>query len=79
MAAFHLIIYGRFWVITEEVVHEFDVLATEWGEWFLVVAIFGTEFAINYGGPEIDGYLRWLEEHNYGSPLYSGRNAGPFS
>jgi hypothetical protein len=62
-----------------QVVHEFDVLATEWGEWFLVVAIFGTEFAINYGGPEIDGYLRWLEEHNYGSPLYSGRNAGPFS
>jgi hypothetical protein len=58
-----------------QVVHEFDVLATEWGEWFLVVAIFGTEFAINYGGPEIDGYLRWLEEHDNASPLYSGKNA----
>jgi len=62
-----------------QVVHEFDVLATEWGEWFLVVAIFGMEFAINYGGPEIDGYLRWLGENNYASPLYSGKNARPFS
>jgi len=62
-----------------QVVHEFDVLATEWGEWFLVVAIFGTEFAINYGGPEIVGYLRWLDEHNNASPLYAGKNAGPFS
>ena len=62
-----------------QVVHEFDVLATEWGEWFLVVAIFGMEFTINYGGPEIDGYLRWLAENNNASPLYVGKNAGTFS
>jgi hypothetical protein len=58
-----------------QILHEFDVLATEWGEWFLVVAIFGIEFAINYGGPEIDGYLKWMKLNDYVSPLYSGKNA----
>jgi len=57
-----------------QVVHEYDVLATEWGEWFLVVAIFGVEFAINCGGPEIEGYERWLTENNNVSPLYGGNN-----
>jgi hypothetical protein len=58
-----------------QILHEFDVLATEWGEWFLVVAVFGIEFAINYGGPEIDGYLKWMKLNDYVSPLYSGKNA----
>lgn len=60
-----------------QVLHEYDVLATEWGEWFLVVAIFGLEFAINYGGPEIEGYERWLRENNNVSPLYGGSKGGP--
>ena len=74
-------VYDRNKKLTEDtcahfqVVHEFDVLATDWGEWFLVVAIFGMEFAINYGGPVIEGYWRWLEENKNASPLYSGRNA----
>jgi hypothetical protein len=54
-----------------QVIHEEDVLKTEWGEWFLVFALFGTEFAINYGGPEIEGYKRWLAEHHDISPLYA--------
>jgi hypothetical protein len=58
-----------------QVLHEFDVLATPWGEWFFVLAIFGVEFAINYGGPEIAGYLRWLDENENKSPLYSGTNS----
>jgi len=43
---------------------------TPWRELFLVLAIFGVEFAINYGGAEIDGYRRWLRENNDRSPLY---------
>jgi hypothetical protein len=35
---------------------------------------FGLELVINYGGPEIEGYRRWLLENNSDSPLYSGKN-----
>jgi hypothetical protein len=58
-----------------QVVHEFDILKTDLDEWFLVLAIFGMEFTINIGGPEIDGYLKWLAKHDHASPLYSGKNA----
>lgn len=58
-----------------QVVHEFDILKTNWEEWFFVCAIFGLELVINYGGPEIDGYFRWLSEHQEESPLYCGKNS----
>lgn len=58
-----------------QLVHEFDVLATEWGEWFFVLAVFGLELVINYGGPEIDGYKRWLAENGGTSPLYCSKNS----
>jgi hypothetical protein len=54
----------------EQVLHESDFLLTPWGEWFFVLAIFGLELAINLGGPEIDGYERWLRENDETSPLY---------
>ena len=65
-----------------QTVHEFDFLVTKNQEWFFIFALFGVEFAINLGGPEIDGYLAWLEEHDGQSPLYvdsdeSWRNATP--
>jgi len=53
-----------------QTVHEYDLLMTSWGELFLVLAIFGAEFTINFGGPEISGSLRWLNENNDHSPLY---------
>ena len=53
-----------------QTVHEYGLLMTPWRELFLVLAIFGVEFAINYGGAEIDGYRRWLRENNDRSPLY---------
>jgi hypothetical protein len=66
-----------------QVVHEFDILQTDWGEWFFVLALFGLELVINYGGPEIDGYKRWLSENKEASPLYFGKNSSgwplPFS
>jgi hypothetical protein len=58
-------------------VHEFDFLVTERSEWFFVLAIFGLEFAINLGGPEIDGYHMWLGTHDGVSPLYFEKNAHP--
>ena len=56
-----------------QVVHEFDILKTDWNEWFFVLALFGLELVINYGGPEIDGYQRWLNENQQQSPLYVGK------
>ena len=60
---------------TFQVVHEFDIMHTEGGEYYFVIALFGNEFVINYGGPELEGYRRWLSESNNASPLYSGKNA----
>ncbi|MFZ2148155.1 MAG: HNH endonuclease [Sedimentisphaerales bacterium] len=58
-----------------QVVHEYDILKTDSDEWYLILALFGTEFALNIGGPEIEGYLAWLTEHDNVSPLYWGKNA----
>jgi hypothetical protein len=60
-----------------EVLHEFDLLYTSWQELFAVICIFGVEYTINLGGPEIEGYLRWLNENNNTSYLYSGKNSEP--
>lgn len=54
-----------------EVLHEYKILVTPEAEYFIVGAIFGEEFALNLGGPEIEGYERWLTEHAYASPLYA--------
>jgi hypothetical protein len=53
-----------------EVLHEHHLLYTTCSELYIVVAIFGVEFSLNLGGPHLDGYRKWLEEHNYESPLY---------
>lgn len=38
-----------------------------------MIILWGIEFAINMGGPELQGYEVWLREHNNVSPLYSGK------
>lgn len=58
-----------------QVVHEYDFLVTEASEYYFILAIFGLEFAINIGGPDIDGYLIWLKERENISPLHFGKNA----
>lgn len=57
-----------------QVVHESEFLHTDLGERYLVLAIFGMEYAINLGGPSIYGYERWLKENNYASELYNAKN-----
>ena len=43
-------------------------------ELYCIIALWGMEFAINMGGPEIDGYKDWLIKHDNISPLYYGKN-----
>ncbi len=57
-----------------EVLHEFDILITDQNEFFIIVAIFGDEYVLNLGGPEIEGYQQWLKTNDNRSPLYSGKN-----
>ena len=54
-----------------DVPHEFTLLYTENREIFFVIAIFGTQYTINLGGPEIDGFLNWLSTNDNSSPLYT--------
>jgi hypothetical protein len=61
-----------------QIVHEYDFLQTEKGEMYFILALFGLELALNVGGPLIEGYTSWLEQHNQASPLYWGKNDGMF-
>lgn len=57
-----------------ELLHEFDILFTQASEGYLAIVLFGVEMVINLGGRENDGFRRWLEEHNWASPLYPARD-----
>lgn len=61
---------------TVQTVYEYDFLYTPARELYFVIALFGLELTINVGGPEIDGYLKWLKDHGDVSPLYSGGGPG---
>jgi len=37
---------------------------------YFVVALFGIQYSINLGGPEIEGFQQWLIDNNHQSPLY---------
>lgn len=60
-----------------QVLHEYDLLLTDGNELYIIVAILGVEFALNLGGPELDGYMAWVERHDFKSPLYHGKNTEP--
>ena len=53
-----------------EVLHEWMILPTAGGEYYGVVAIFGVEFVINLGGPELDGWTAWLAKNKMRSPIF---------
>ncbi|MDR9851149.1 hypothetical protein [Herbaspirillum huttiense] len=60
-----------------QMIYECDILATgteDSSEFYFIVAFFGMEYAINLGGDSMDGYYKWLENHNQRSPLYTGNN-----
>lgn len=54
-----------------QVLHEYMLLYTDTNELYAVIAILGIEYAINFGGPEIEGYEGWLHDHEGRSPLYA--------
>lgn len=57
--------------------HEWDILAIrdnktpQVSEYYVIIAIFGVEYAINLGRAELDGFHQWLKDNNYDSFLYS--------
>jgi hypothetical protein len=58
-----------------QVLHEFTLLYLPLerpghADMFAIVCIFGEEFAINMGEPEIAKYAHWLKAHREQSPLY---------
>ncbi|WP_254027328.1 hypothetical protein [Mesorhizobium ventifaucium] len=53
-----------------ETLHEYDFVYTDQKLLFFVMAIFGEEFAIDMGNPEIQSYETYLQEQNGVSPLY---------
>lgn len=62
----------------EQILLEWDLLLTEPGECtevYFVLAVFGTEYAINVAGSSMYGYSKWLESNSNKSPLYAGKNA----
>ncbi len=58
-----------------QVMNEFDFLLTDELECYFILALFGMEYTINVVGPSIEGYEKWLKDHNYESPLYYGRKS----
>jgi hypothetical protein len=59
-----------------EVLHEWTFLYTKGGELYFVLALFGIEYTINMGSPNIDGYKQWLTEKSDNSPLYPNGISG---
>lgn len=56
-------------------VWEADFFQDDEDSQYVIIAIFGVEFAIHLGEPDISGYQRWLFLNHGRSPLYSGRYA----
>jgi hypothetical protein len=52
-----------------EVLHEYKVLITKESHYYFVMAIMGIEYAIGYGGSDLDSYMQWLQENNNKSIL----------
>jgi len=55
---------------SHQVLHEWKILRIPDSEYYVIVAIFGIEYTINLGGPELDGYHKWMRENDSRSPLY---------
>lgn len=58
--------------VEHQVIYEADILVIgtpEAAEFYFVVAFFGMEYAINIVGNSMEGYKKWLREHDGVSPL----------
>jgi len=57
-------------VAGSRIIHEFMFFQTPDGELYFVIVFFGREYAINMGGPEIEGLVSWFSANENRSPLY---------
>ena len=55
-------------------VHESDFVYTPESEFYFVLSLFGVEMAINIAGPQIEGYVLWLQNNDNVSPFYNGKD-----
>jgi len=53
-----------------QISHEYTLLWTDSNEFYFVIALFGVQYAINMGGPELEGFHTWLSGNDNHSPLY---------
>lgn len=53
-----------------DIPHEYTLLYTPRQEIYFVIAIFGLQYTVNLGGPELDGLNDWLASNEFQSPLY---------
>jgi hypothetical protein len=53
-----------------QVLYEYNLFLTRRHELYFAIALFGIEYVINIGGPDIEGYEEWLHENENRSPLY---------
>ena len=57
-----------------QIVHESDFIFLDHTTLYFVLALFGMEYAINCGEPEVGKYETWLTANGGTSPLYYGKN-----
>ena len=62
-------------VTSFEVLHEYDFLLIDNQHLFFVFVLFGAEFSINMTDHSSAEFLKWSEENEHASHLYSGKNA----
>ena len=55
---------------TYEVLHEWTLFYEHAHILYLILALFGVEYALNMGEPHIDSYKEWLQRNENRSPLY---------
>jgi hypothetical protein len=52
-----------------EVLHEQNLVYLQKEQLYLVLILYGIEYAINLTNPKINGYLEWLSKNNNRSPI----------
>ena len=62
-------------VTSFEVLHEYDFLLIDNQYLFFVFVLFGVEFSINMNDYSNSEFIKWSEENEHVSHLYSGKNA----
>ena len=55
---------------TYQLLHEYKIVSFKEHEYYLVLAIFGIEFTINFSNRNFDSFLEWVNNNDQKSPLF---------